>query len=230
MNKSSRLAIGILFITALAFGLIVYTNWKKPDQKVVQKVVPFENRDSRPILKMDERETAPQKGEDVVEEGMSSPAQLPEGRVVRFSEGYTLLKSEELHRRGSFVSYVFDRLGYSNYPELDEIQFFSEESIREFISNCGEGNICFFGDQPDLPRYIGQKKAFSEGVDYEGYVLKTFGNRRWFVKNIPASGDDVIIREYTTFFGELKVDVWITMADKSQETKADELFVQFSIE
>lgn len=97
-------------------------------------------------------------------------------------------------------------------------------------SQCCGGALCFEGDYPDPTRYEGQKSAFAQGKDYETYRLQSFGNRNWFVSNLSCVGDSCIIREYTTFLGDIKLDVWIMMADSSEDQEADALFAQFAIQ
>ncbi len=142
-------------------------------------------------------------------------------------EEYIITKNTEKNRRGSFVSYDFSFK--TQLPLFQEIQFFSEESIKQFTSNCGGDSPCFFGDYPNLTRYNGQKNAFNKGETYEKYELKKFGDRNYFVSNFKCTGDSCVIREYTTFINDTKIDIWITMADETQVNAADNLFEEFEI-
>jgi hypothetical protein len=141
------------------------------------------------------------------------------------------VKSEEINRRGSFVSYDFIPSGGYQTPYLQEIQFFTAESIEQFTQNCSGASPCFFGDYPDLDRYYGQLKAYKELADFEDFELRRFADRYYFVSNHPCEGDACVIREYTTFFsGDIKVDVWVLMEDESQTQQSDMLFLSFHIQ
>ncbi len=155
---------------------------------------------------------------------------IPEMNVgISFPESYTIHKSAEKNRRGSFVSYNFQTVTEHEAPYFYELQFFSQESIRIFTSNCEE-SPCFYGDYPTLERYSDQKIAFASGGNIEDFELRKFGLRSWFVSSHPCEGDSCVIREYTTFIGDTKVDVWIAMRGSDEEKQADALFAQFSIE
>jgi hypothetical protein len=154
---------------------------------------------------------------------------IPEPELqLQVPAGYGIVKSTEEGRRGSFVSYNFT--GDTARPHLYEIQFFSEESIRRFTESCGQDAPCFYGDYPDLARYQGQKAAFEQQTGYQHYDLQRFGDRYYFVSNHPCVGDFCVIREYTTFLGETKVDVWIMMASTDQSLESDVLFSALRIE
>lgn len=150
---------------------------------------------------------------------------IPEVGIKIIIPGDMTIKSKGTNRRGSFVSYSF---GYQNPPSFQEIQFFSKESIQQFIRNCKD-EPCFFGDYPDLIRYDGQKKYFYKKEDYKNYIFKKIGNRNYFVSNIDSAGGGGVIREYTTFIDETKIDIWITMTDVSQADAADALLERFEI-
>lgn len=153
------------------------------------------------------------------------------GFRVSFPGNYSIATSDEPHRRGSFVSYDFQQEGNYKPPalSLDELQFFSEDSIRSFTSNCGD-MPCFMGSYPDLTRYSGQKTALAQSKNYGNFKLQIFNDRNWFVSNIGCMGSQCIIREYTTFFGNTEIDVWIMMPSKAEERAADMLFSQLKIE
>jgi hypothetical protein len=146
---------------------------------------------------------------------------LPEPDLrLQVPAGYALQKSTEGGRRGSFVSY--NLVGVTEPPHLYEIQFFSEASIRRFTANCEEP--CFYGDFPDIARYRGQKAAFEQRLPYRHYDLQRFGNRHFFVSNLPCEGDTCVIREYTTFLSDTKIDIWVLMRDSGQSLQSDILF------
>ncbi len=149
------------------------------------------------------------------------------GIKIVFPDEYTVTKNHETNRRGSFASYDFSYK--SPLPTFQEIQFFNAESIEQFTANCGVDTPCFFGDYPDSERYNGQKNAFNSGNDYGKYKLKKFGDRNYFVSNSRCTGDSCVIREYTTFIDNTKIDIWITMEDDTQVNAADSLFKEFEI-
>jgi TolB protein len=139
---------------------------------------------------------------------------------------FSIIQITEHNRRGSFKAYGFHVNGLSQTPYLSEIQFFSEESIATFTNNCGGDSPCFFGDYPDLDRFAELKSAFEVRVSYQDYALKRFGGRDFFVKNVPCYGDDCVIREYTTFLGDVMVAIWIVLEDESQGDLSDQIFNQ----
>lgn len=155
---------------------------------------------------------------------------IPEAGIkVSFPDKYSLTKNDELNRRGSFVSYDFQQSGNYQTPNLYELQFFSEESIRNFAKEC-ENTLCFEGDYPDIARYSGQKIAFAQNKDYQNFKLQKFGSRNWFVSSHECVGDSCVIREYTTFLDSTKFDAWIMMGNSTEEKQADTLFAQFKID
>lgn len=167
-------------------------------------------------------------GTDEITEKTEDGFSIPEvGIKIIFPEEYTITKNSERNRRGSFVSYDFSYK--APLPMFQEVQFFSEKSIQQFTENCGADTPCFFGDYPDLERYNSQKNAFKNETDYKKYELKKFGDRNYFVSNFKCDGDSCVIREYTTFIDDTKVDIWVTMADDTQAKVADSLFEKFKI-
>ena len=153
---------------------------------------------------------------------------IPEiGIKIVFPNEYAITKNNEDNRRGSFVSYNFNYK--SPPPAFQEIQLFNEKSIKQFIEKCDANSPCFFDDYPNLERYNGQKNAFATSKNYEEYELKKFGNRNYFVSNFRCTGDSCVIREYTTFINDTKIDLWITMENDTQVTIADNLFKEFEI-
>lgn len=148
------------------------------------------------------------------------------GIKIEFPKDYEIVKNTEENRRGSFASYDLSNKG--NLPSFQEIQFFSKESIEKFTKNCAD-SPCFFGDFPNTERYNGQKNALEANKDYLVYKLKKFDDRSYFTSNFKCNGDSCVIREYTTFIGSTKIDVWITMENESQIIEADKLFESFKI-
>lgn len=156
---------------------------------------------------------------------------------ITFPDDYSIGKNQEKNRRGTYVSYRFQKEEEQTFPYiyLYELQFFSEESIRNFTSSCGE--VCFFGDYPTLERYFGQKKAFSDGQNYiqnykndsaKKFKLQKFNNRNFFVSFLPDPNGSSY--EYTTFIDDIKIDIWIAVEDEDQKTLSDELFKKLLIE
>lgn len=155
---------------------------------------------------------------------------------VKIPSEYLLLKrTGEPNRRGSFLSYDFERTDYTEsqfdegagYLSFNELQFFNEESISRCTDN--EWVDCFMGDFPTLERFFGQKKAYSNGENYEQFKLVNFGDTPWFVSNHKCVGEFCVIREYTKFIEDIKVDVWIVMDSAEREHEADLLFAKFDI-
>jgi TolB protein len=145
---------------------------------------------------------------------------------VCWPSNFSILQITEENRRGSFAAYGFQVIGERQIPYLSEIEFFSEGSIESFSRDCGEEFPCFFGDYPDLERYFGLKGAFEFPAPYQDYAMKRFGDRVFFVVNSPCYGDDCVLREYTTFFEDVMVAVWIVMEAETQINLSDQLFNQ----
>ncbi len=155
---------------------------------------------------------------------------IPEaGLSVRLPKKYSLEKNNEPNRRGSFVSYDVTQASGTATPKLTEVQFFSEASIQAFAKTC-ETTLCFEGDVPDLSRYTAQREAFERGEEIPMATRMSFNARTWFATSRPCMGDSCVIREYTTYVGATKVDVWITMRDPSEEQRADRLIAELTIE
>lgn len=162
----------------------------------------------------------------MAESGFTS-LRIPEVPLtISFPSAYTLTRSLETNRRGSFVSYDFGPLQAlrGKTPYLKEIQFFSTESIEEFTKGCTGSDPCFFGDYPDLERYYGQLKAYRDRRDFQTYKLVLLVERFYFASTHPCEGDTCVIREYTAFVpGDIKVDIWIIMEDETEITQSDEI-------
>jgi hypothetical protein len=162
---------------------------------------------------------------------------IPEFPVtVFFPENYSLVKNDEQNRRGSVVSYDFIQTGEflpsdapghwpSPRPYFDEIQFFTEASITNFVAYCATFESgeppCFNGQYPDLDTYHGQKAAYQQGSDYEDYKLAKIGDRYYFTSYRQCRGSYCAIREYTTFVGDIKVDIWILMNPPQEPDESD---------
>ena len=54
------------------------------------------------------------------------------GVLLILPKDYSLRRSDEPNRRGSFACYRFRAREHPNFPSLQEIQFFSKKSIRRF--------------------------------------------------------------------------------------------------
>jgi hypothetical protein len=158
-----------------------------------------------------------------------------------------LVKGDEENRRGSFVHYKFVPFGdfipatnpyfSSQPPYFYEIQFFDEESIGTFLNNCAKSDLggmpCFEGDYPDLDRYHELNKAFPGTGSYDDYVLERYGNRDYLMKTIGCGGGYCNLRQYTTFIGNIMIDIWILLDPSDIQTQtelSDKLFRSFYIE
>ncbi len=151
---------------------------------------------------------------------------------VALPDGYSFSTSTELHRAGSIVSYDFHQAGgIHETPDLQEILFFSEDSIKDFEKGCVGADFCFEGNFPTLTSYREKKVAFQAGKDYGDSLLRKFGDRYWFVSNSGSAGDrSVETRGYTTFEGDIEIDVSITMLrNRLEDEQADALFSQIEL-
>jgi hypothetical protein len=156
---------------------------------------------------------------------------IPEaGVAIAVPPDYVLLRNTELYRRGSFASYGLAPLAGFEYPYLAEIQFFNRESIQDFTNRCGSEAPCFFGDYPDVARYDGQKAALARLEDFESFSLQQLNERYFFVSQHACEGVPCVVREYATFVGDTKVDVWVMMVDGSQAAQADALFARLRLQ
>ncbi|MFA7681517.1 MAG: hypothetical protein WCX61_00640, partial [Candidatus Peribacteraceae bacterium] len=142
--------------------------------------------------------------------------------TVAFPCDYDLLQNEEINRRGSFLSFSFMPRSGDTSPVLSEIQLFSPESIQAFLDACGDG-LCFDGQYPTLQTYRDEKAAYEGISDWGVKHLFVFNDENFLVANYPCNGDSCVLREYTFFIGDEKVDVWITMEDDTQQEAADAL-------
>ena len=164
------------------------------------------------------------------------------GISLYFPKDYTLEKSNEPNRRGSFISYNFSfnfdlNCIRCNYPFLQEIQFFSIKSIKEYEKECSETNrdrgsgegFCETGDYPTIKEYKKQKLALQNPERFKAkYQIKKIGTRNYIVSI--SSGTDCIFREYRCFSKDTMVAIWIVMRDPSQVEKADKILSQLMIE
>ncbi len=156
---------------------------------------------------------------------------LDEDRLVRvrYPKSYTLEKSTERNRRGSFAAYNIIPQGTA--PYLNELQLFSLESVTQFIEACQKrSDPCFFGDYPTVERFQGMQKAFTAGTSYQGYSLNTIGSEKYLIKNIEAQGEGGLFREYNSFVGTTMVTIWVYMRDASGNAQADTLVAPWSLE
>lgn len=231
-----------VFLTALTVGGGVYA-WQnsklKSTEQSLQKQIALLRRQ---VDKLQREKTGPTVGQDQSnntpsDNSNSESITLTNPSVkIYFPNDYSIEKSQEKNRRGTFVSYNFNKGGEYSPPQFHELQFFSEESLRNFASRCGE-ELCFMGDYPTLERYFGQKEAFSKAKDFtetynEGrkkeFKLQNFNDRNFFVSFIfDPNGSGY---EYTTFIGDIKIDVWIYVENEAQKAQSDTLFSKLRIE
>jgi len=181
------LIISSVIITALIVTGIFYflynSKIKTTEQNLRQEITTLQNQISQLNNKIDEIEkeklSLVNDLEQVSNQNTSSNNDIPDisksitvenpNIKIHFPNDYSIEKNQERNRRGTYLSYDFRKAGEYTFPNLYELQFFSEESIRDFTSDCGEGtdnSICFMGDYPTLERYFGQKEAFSDRQDY----------------------------------------------------------------
>jgi hypothetical protein len=152
--------------------------------------------------------------------------------TVCLPKSYTISRKGEQNRRGSLESFDVSVREGCQAPYLEEIQFFSEESIREFNASCDANteHPCLFGDYPDLERYHGQREALDRLENYRDYALREVNGRYFLVTNRPCFGDSCLIREYTTFVRDIKIDVWLIMDSVSEVAESDQLLAQLVIQ
>lgn len=141
---------------------------------------------------------------------------------VSYPGEYEIEKSQEVNRRGSFVSYTFRK--EHEFPYLHEILFYDEQSIAQFEESCPDDSICFFGGYPDMEQYQNQRKALANNMDYGMSQLQVFGEESYHVYSSRCYGDSCWYKEYTTYFDDVRIDISILMENKDQEQLADELF------
>jgi hypothetical protein len=158
------------------------------------------------------------------------------GVFLVLPKDYSLQRSDEPNRRGSFASYNFSGMDDPNSPTLQEIRFFSKKSIKRFEDECaknkdsGGESFCETGEYPTIREYVRQKKALQNPQDHKTkYQLKRFGNRDFIVSNHPCIGGTGFYREYRTFLNVTMVAVWIYMENVSQAKAADNLFAGLKI-
>jgi hypothetical protein len=134
----------------------------------------------------------------------------------------------EEDRRGLFTSYTFSPY-HTTAPILQEVQFFSEDSIRAFNKRICAIGSCFEGDFPDVQRYLQQKLWFQTGTGETYGEPSELGGTTYLVMTRYVDTCDCTFREYTTFVRDTKVDVWIVISDPSQASAADQLMAAFRI-
>ena len=223
----TRLQTGLVVFIALTFSLLVAAC--TPVHDATPEQFREDGVDLRPIFAamLETLELEPPIEQS---DGDLTCLSIPEVSIeVCFPQNYSLTRNAEANRRGSFVSYDFRPLDGYQTPYLKELQFFSEASIAEFTGDCDESTPCFFGDYPDLDRYRGQRDALRMLTGYQDFELQSFNGRPFLVVNRPCYGDDCVIREYTTFQGDVKLDIWIVMTDESEVGQSDQLLSQLVI-
>jgi hypothetical protein len=158
------------------------------------------------------------------------PLAVPEvGVVVNYSGSGRFERNPEQFRRGSLVSYDYRPADFAT-PYLQEIQFFTLDSIRAFTENCGSPNdACHFGDAPDPARYHGQQAALQSGGTFGDSERVELGGRAFLAREFPCVGDTCVIREYTTFVENIKVDVWVVLSEAAQAAQADQLLETLTV-
>lgn len=228
-NKKGNVAViaVIVAVVAVTAGVIGWMFAKKSQAPAPQSVAI--RQPAEPSVQTSPTQTTP--AQQLATENVES-FPIPEvGITVSFPQGYSLVRNKEVNRRGSFVAYDFRLAGDEQTLFLNELQFFSETSIRNFTKGCGKREMCFEGSYPTVSSYLKQKDAFMQKKSFAGYDLKRFGTRYWYVSDAKCSGDICTIREYTTFLGGTMFDVQIVMAaDSMDDVRADALFSQFGID
>jgi|GEM_PF-3197783 len=234
----SNFAISILVLVAACVGFAFWLNASQDDFSL--------SNDSVVQIKKDITDrgdaSAPEKVD--VPQGSGDPSSAMKKKLIVEDLGIEILypgeyngsTNTEKNRRGSSLSYDFRPISYDRHKAtLNEIQFFPEDSIKQFTSDCGVELPCFFGDFPDLDRYHGQQKAFLNKKDYfeednEGN-LQTFSiqelNGRYFFVNYIGHLNEKSI-EYTTYIGDKKIDIWIDVPSHDRRDLGDELMEQIS--
>lgn len=151
------------------------------------------------------------------------------GLHLRIPCPYTTVTTKEQGRRGSVASYSFIPY-FERLPGLDEIQFFTEQSIRDFNNQVCEIGYCFEGDYPDVERYTRQRQWFESGLSPTYGDPVAIGGETFLVTNIPIPDCNCHIREYTTFIEALKVDIWVVVSDVGPDSEGDDLVAGIGIE
>lgn len=227
-NLYAGLGAGVFIVIIGAF-IGMYT-WQQSAYAAKMDAVNLQKLSLESELASLKDELAKEKIKTVKETASSSSTKdislLDTSLVIQVPSDHTLVKSLEKNRRGSYVSYEVSSTKEQSTPRLQEIQFFSEDSIKTFTERCATAEFCFAGDVPNLVTYSDQKVALLEKKDYQKSVLKSFSDREWLVITRPCTGDSCAIREYTTFFGDVKTDIWIMMSTSTEEVDADTLFNQ----
>jgi hypothetical protein len=154
------------------------------------------------------------------------------GIKIQYPGDYSLNKSTELDRWGSFAAYEF--LNHNKETEspvsLQEILILNRESVDKYAKNCAVNPWdCQVVELPSLESYNGQKEALVADRDYGQYKLNKFDNRSYLTASFKCQGDDCVLREYITFIADNQVKVIIRMGAENQAIEADELFQNFKI-
>ncbi|MBT4850018.1 hypothetical protein HON36_04155 [Candidatus Parcubacteria bacterium] len=218
-NKGGVMVL-LVIITALLVGGIVYTWQQASVSSLNSKLSEIKNEAGGKISELEKEVEDLEKEVEVkekeVEEVDLKAFYIPEANLsIEFPNKYTISKSLEEGRRGSFASYDF--LGAdSGLPNLMEIQFFSEGSIK-ICEAKAEENLCFMGDYPTSERYQGQRQAFAGGQDYEKYKLDDYAGTKYFSYTRRVVGDGGYIREYTTFISDTKIDIIVYIGEDNKD-------------
>jgi len=158
------------------------------------------------------------------------------GVFLILPKDYSLERHYQSNRRGSFACYRFITWYNPNVPWLQEIQFFSRESIRRFEDQCaqkpyGSGeSFCDTGEYPTTMEYDRQREALKNPRNRKTkYQLKRSGNWNFIVSDNQYIGGVGFYREYRTFLNDVMVAVWIHLENESQAKAADGLFASLKI-
>jgi hypothetical protein len=106
-----------------------------------------------------------------------------------------------------------------------------KESIDDFETECAvpQPMACFEGYYPSPENYMSMMTAYSQFVDYANgtqvYNFTKINNRNWLVTTHDNSDRKAgANREYTTFFGDKMVSVFVNMSMTSDAHSADAIF------
>lgn len=160
----------------------------------------------------------------------TSPVLLPQiPIVVSFPDAYLLRDNTHPtipNYRGQIVAYYFVPPDSDLPAMLQDMAFYSEESIQAFQDDCplSQAECDYF--VPDLAEYRGQKAAFEAGTGYGDATLMQIGDHSYLVVQEPPQGEQPHIREYVIFLGDIRVFIWVWMVDADQAEAADALIAQ----
>lgn len=156
---------------------------------------------------------------------------------LSFPQKYSLRKSSEYNRNGSFISYdIYSDEG--GYPSLSEILFCSINSLKEFEKMLAKlddlnpsGDAC--GTLPTVKEYNNSKRILNNPSKYKTkYEIKRIGGRYYNISTYDCN--DAIVREYRTFAKDIMIDIVVFIAYannlEQQKGESDKLVSQLTIE